>query len=143
MVFTVTAACSTCQPALNQELTFYHRIHFFISLLSCGLFFRLILACVPLKKIFQSKRVRLVGDDGDHIGFRACRLKTNSQARGRVFSGKILSESFSLFVFSCAIHFNTFLDSEGENYLVMMVMLLLFTPSLRLCFNVRSQIKIN
>lgn len=63
MVFTVTAACSTCQPALNQELTFYHRIFFFLSLLSCGLFFRLILACVPLKKIFQSKRVRLVGDE--------------------------------------------------------------------------------
>lgn len=74
-----------------------------------------------------------------NIGFRACRLKTNSQARGRVFSGKILSESFSPFVFPCAIHFNTFLDSEGENYLVMMVMLLLFTPPLRLCFNVRSQ----
>lgn len=64
MVFTVTAACSTCQPALNQELTFYHRIFFFfLSLLSCGLFFRLILACVPLKKIFQFKRVRLVGDE--------------------------------------------------------------------------------
>lgn len=36
---------------------------FFLSLLSCGLFFRLILACVPLKKIFQFKRVRLVGDE--------------------------------------------------------------------------------